>query len=93
MSRKNGAEDVPGKIRLVVYLTKEEKAAVADRAKAIHRTMSDYIAELVMWDTQHNLVEKPDEVISIKNKAMRWLKRKRNASSKPKYTMPSSWII
>jgi len=45
------------KERTVIYLTKSEKAIMRKRADQIGRSMSDYIAELVMWDNRSQLIE------------------------------------
>ena len=45
------------KERTVIYLTKSEKAIMRKRADEIGRSMSDYIAELVMWDNRLQLIE------------------------------------
>ncbi len=45
------------KERTVIYLTKSEKAVMRKRADQVGRSMSDYIAELVMWDNRLQLIE------------------------------------
>ena len=45
------------KLRLTIYLTDKDKATVKKRASQVGRNMSDYLAELVMWDNRFELVE------------------------------------
>ena len=45
------------KQRLTVYITDKDKAIIKNRSSAVGRNMSDYIAELVMWDKRFSLIE------------------------------------
>jgi len=45
------------KMRLTIYLTQEDKEIVRDRSDAVGKSMSEYVAELVMWDKRLQLVE------------------------------------
>ncbi len=44
------------KSRFAIYLTDEDREKVKKRAAGVGRNMSDYIAELVMWDNMFDLV-------------------------------------
>jgi hypothetical protein len=46
------------KIKQVLYLTAEDKDRLEQQAEAAGRNLSAYFAELVMWDSQLNLVER-----------------------------------
>ena len=45
------------KLRLTIYLTDKDKATIRKRASQVGRNMSDYIAELVMWDNRFEFIE------------------------------------
>ena len=45
------------KQRLTIYITNKDKMTIKNRSSEVGRNMSDYIAELIMWDKRFSLVE------------------------------------
>ncbi len=45
------------KQRLTFYLTDIDRSIIKKRASQVGRNMSDYLAELIMWDNKFRLVE------------------------------------
>ena len=45
------------KQRLTFYLTDIDRSIIKKRASQVGRNMSDYLAELIMWDNRFKLVE------------------------------------
>lgn len=45
------------KQRLTIYVTDKDKGTVKSRSAEVGRNMSDYIAELIMWDKRFSLIE------------------------------------
>ena len=45
------------KMRITFYMTQQDKAVIKKRASDVGRNMSDYLAELVMWDSKFRVVE------------------------------------
>lgn len=45
------------KQRITFYLTDADRSIIKKRASQVGRNMSDYLAELVMWDNRFQLVE------------------------------------
>lgn len=45
------------KQRITFYLTKQDKSIIKKRSSQVGRNMSDYLAELVMWDNRFKVVE------------------------------------
>lgn len=45
------------KQRLTFYLTDIDRSIIKKRASQVGRNMSDYLAELIMWDNKFKLVE------------------------------------
>ena len=45
------------KQRTTLYLSKTDKNILKMRASEINKTMSEYVAELLMWDKRFNLIE------------------------------------
>ena len=45
------------KQRLTIYVTDKDRASIKRRSSEVGRNMSDYLAELVMWDKRFNIIE------------------------------------
>jgi uncharacterized protein (DUF1778 family) len=45
------------KSRITFYLTEVDRSIIKKRASLVGRNMSDYLAELVMWDNKFRIVE------------------------------------
>ena len=45
------------KSRITFYLTEVDRSIIKKRASRVGRNMSDYLAELVMWDNKFRVVE------------------------------------
>ena len=45
------------KQRLTIYVTDKDKRTIKSRSSEVGRNMSDYIAELIMWDKRFSIVE------------------------------------
>ena len=45
------------KQRLTIYVTDKDKVTIKNRSSEVGRNMSDYIAELIMWDKQFSIIE------------------------------------
>ena len=45
------------KQRTTLYLSKADKGILKKRSSEINKTMSEYIAELLMWDNRFKLIE------------------------------------
>ena len=45
------------KQRTTLYLSKTDKGILKKRSSEINKTMSEYIAELLMWDNRFKLIE------------------------------------
>ena len=45
------------KQRITFYMTEQDKSTIKKRASQVGRNMSDYLAELVMWDNRFKVVE------------------------------------
>jgi len=45
------------KQRLTIYVTNKDKLIIKNRSSEVGRNMSDYIAELIMWDKRFNIIE------------------------------------
>ena len=46
------------KVKLLAYMSPEEKELVKKRAKTQLKTLGDYIAEIAMWDQQLDLFQR-----------------------------------
>ena len=56
------------KQRTTLYLSKTDKNILKKRASEINKTMSEYVAELLMWDKRFKLIEHAREgSLDIKN--------------------------
>lgn len=44
------------KVKLIGYVTPDEKQIVQDRAKELGMSIGAYCFELSMWDARHNLI-------------------------------------
>jgi hypothetical protein len=44
------------KIKIVGYVTPEEKASIQERAKILGLSIGAYFNELSMWDNRHDLI-------------------------------------
>ena len=45
------------KQRLTIYITDKDKVNIKSRSSEVGRNMSDYIAELIMWDKRFSIIE------------------------------------
>ena len=45
------------KIRTTLYFSPIDKKAMKKRASELNKTMSEYVTELVMWDSKLRLIE------------------------------------
>lgn len=45
------------KQRITFYMTEQDRSIIKKRASLVGRNMSDYLAELVMWDNKLRLIE------------------------------------
>ena len=45
------------KQRLTIYVTDKDRLIIKSRSSEVGRNMSDYIAELIMWDKRFSIVE------------------------------------
>jgi len=45
------------KMRITFYMTQQDKVMIKKRASDVGRNMSDYLAELIMWDSKFRVVE------------------------------------
>jgi len=52
---KGGNQPVE-KVKLVTYMTKEDKERYVTRADQLNVSMTAYITELCMWETRYNLL-------------------------------------
>jgi hypothetical protein len=55
MRRKNAMSS--SKMRMTFYMTQQDKAMIKKRASDVGRNMSDYLSEIVMWDSKFRVVE------------------------------------
>jgi hypothetical protein len=56
------------KQRTTLYLSKTDKNILKKRASEINKTMSEYVAELLMWDNRFRLIEHArQDSLDIKN--------------------------
>ena len=61
------------KQRTTLYLSKTDKGILKKRSSEINKTMSEYIAELLMWDNRFKLIEHARQgSLDIKNEELEY---------------------
>jgi len=61
------------KQRTTLYLSETDKNILKKRASEINKTMSEYVAELLMWDKRFRLIEHAREgSLEIKNNELEY---------------------
>ena len=62
------------KQRVTLYLSKTDKNILKKRASEINKTMSEYVAELLMWDNRFRLIEHARQgSLDIKNEELEYV--------------------
>ena len=61
------------KQRTTLYLSKTDKDILKKRSSEINETMSEYVAELLMWDNRFKLIEHARQgSLDIKNEELEY---------------------